>query len=340
MPKRSVNFILETGSLAGGVRVIGELANRLAARGWEVAIWSIHPAKTMAWFPLSRQVEWHSFFQTGTVRDYAQMTAVLSKVRGIKIATFWRTAYTVADASEADEGFYLCQDIETSYTSQPIMAESVMETYVMPLRKITTSRWVQGQLAGDCDYIGIGLDNFWCPQAKWKRLGYPLACLRRQALKGFAELGETARYLAHAGMPMLTFGQDPISPMVAEHHHNMDPRTMKSNGGPLDDKQLRIHYNQAGTFISTSRHEGFSLTPLEAMACGCPVVMTPADGNLEYAVDGENCLLRPTPRAVAEAVLALYHDKDLQTKLAANGKRTAASYRWNDVLDRLEAALS
>lgn len=337
--KRPVQFVLETGSLAGGVRVVGELANRLVARGWDVSIWSINPKESMSWFPLDKRIEWNSFFHTGTVRDYLQLQAVLSKNRGIKIATFWRTAYAVADAAEGGEGYYLVQDVETSYTSQPIQAQAVMETYAMNLHKLTTSHWVMSQLE-NVDYIGIGLDNYWCPQSRWKRLNYPLACARRQSLKGWAELCETARYLAQVGMPMVTFGQDPRNPMIASHHHNLEPRSMKPNKAPLSDAQLRLHYNQAGVFVSTSRHEGFSLTPLEAMACRCPVVMTPADGNLEYARDGENCLMAETPRGVADAVIRLLGDAALRTRLADQGAKTAALYRWQPVLERLEQYLS
>ena len=339
MSKRPVHFVVETGSLAGGVRVIGEMANRLVQRGWPVSIWSINPRETMSWFPLNKAIEWHTFFVTGTVSDYANLTAVLVKQPGVKIATFWRTAFTVSDASAEGEGYYLVQDVETSYTSQPIVAGKVLETYQMPLRRFTTSRWVERELPGT-DYVGIGLDNYWCPQPRWKRMGYPLACARRQALKGWSELCETARYLGAAGLPLVTFGQDPYSPMVAPHHHNLEPRSMRPQSKPLGDADLRIHYNQAGSFVSTSRHEGFSLTPLEAMACGTPVVMTPADGNMEYAEPGENCLMGTTPRQVADAVLNLQGDEDLRVKLSSAGRRTAARYPWNAVIDRLEQTLS
>ena len=49
------------------------------------------------------------------------------------------------------------------------------------------------------------------------------------------------------------------------HDHNPDPRVGKpAKVLPLTDAQLRDHYTQAGVFLSTSRHEGFSLTPLAA----------------------------------------------------------------------------
>lgn len=339
MAKRPVHFVVETGSLAGGVRVIGELANRLARRNWEVAIWSVNKADTMRWFPLDKRVAWHSFLRTGTINDYDQLVAVLRKQAGAKIATFWRTAYAVKEGSATGEGYYLVQDVETSYTSQPRQAEKVTATYEFGLRMLTTSRWVLSQLP-QAVHIGIGVDNFWEPARKVKRMNYPLACARRQALKGWAELAEVARYLAHAGHSLVTYGLDQKLPLVAPHDHNLDPRMGKpAKFLPLSDAQLRDHYSQAGVFVSTSRHEGFSLTPLEAMRCGCPVVMTPADGNLEYALDGINCLLRATPRQVADAVLEVLGSPELAAKLALAGRETAESYTWTPVIDHLETEL-
>lgn len=340
MTKQPIHFVVETGSLAGGVRVIGEMANRLAKRGWKVSIWSVHKRDSISWFPLSSLVTWNSFLRTGTVEDYDQLQSVLRKQPGAKIATFWQTAFVVKETAAPGEGFYLVQDVETSYTSQPNRAELVMSTYDFGLTMLTTSKWVQSQLPQSI-HVGIGVDNYYEPQKKLKRLGYPLACARRQALKGWAELGEVARYLAQAGHPLATYGLDERLSLNATHQHNLDPIMLKpARKIPLTDAQIRDHYSQASVFVSTSRHEGFSLTPLEAMRCGCPVVMTPADGNLEYAQDGVNCLMADTPRGIADAAVRVIRDPELAGNLAREGRRTALAYSWTPVIDKLETNLA
>ncbi len=72
--------------------------------------------------------------------------------------------------------------------------------------------------------------------------------------------------------------------------------------------------------------EPFGLVPLEAMACGRPVVATATGGAAEYLRDGENCLIVPVddPQSLAAAVQRLAADEALRAGLVAGGHATAA----------------
>jgi len=328
--KRPVNFVVETGSLAGGVRVIGEMANRLAERNWTVAIWSVNPKETLTdWFRLDSRVKWHSFLKTGTTADYIPLSEILKKQDGIKIATFYRTAFAVADAAKDGEGYYLVQDREDSYTSQPIYGQMAVSTYQMPLRKFTTSRWVE-KVIPDCAYVGIGLENKYRLNPKLKRERFILACARIQALKGWDALCECCRYINAAGGKIVTFGMDKKLPMTVKTNHIHYP----------SDDKIRQLYQQCSVFLSTSMHEGFNLTALEAMACGTPVSTTNSDGNEEYIEDGVNCMVSNDPCTMAENCAKIMRDPALAEKLSLNGVKTAGRYRWVDVVNRLETVLS
>jgi len=329
MTKTPVHIVVETGSLAGGVRVIGELANRLVKRDWPVSIWSVNPVQTLTnWFQLDHRVKWHSFLRTGTIQDYQQLQVVLSKQPGYKMGTFWRTAFVAAECAKEGEGLYLIQDVETSYTSQPVVAERVMATYALPLKRITTSRWVESQIK-DCHYIGIGLDNFYRPNEKMVRDNFVLACARVQALKGWDVLCEVARYIQMGRGRLVTYGIESGIPMLAQHKHFSKPK----------DADVRRMYQETGVFLSTSRHEGFNLTALEAMACGAPVVTTDSDGNREYILPDENCLVSGDPFQLAELCAQCINNRELAKRLGKAGIETAARYNWRDVIDRLENIL-
>ncbi|MCB0073000.1 MAG: glycosyltransferase family 4 protein [Caldilineaceae bacterium] len=108
-----------------------------------------------------------------------------------------------------------------------------------------------------------------------------------------------------------------------------------------DDAALSALYRSSDLFVSSSWGEGLGYPPLEAMACGTPVVLTDSSGVRDFAADGVNCLMVPPKDvpALAAAMQRVLTDPDLAARLAAGGRATAARYEWSGVIDRLEAAL-
>ncbi len=80
---------------------------------------------------------------------------------------------------------------------------------------------------------------------------------------------------------------------------------------------------RAGLFVLSSLSEGISLTLLEAMACGLPLIATRVGGNPEVICDGETGFLVPpqNPRALADALLRLRCDHLLCVRLGEAGRR-------------------
>lgn len=91
--------------------------------------------------------------------------------------------------------------------------------------------------------------------------------------------------------------------------------------------------------------EPFGMAPLEAMACGTPVVGTATGGSAEFLVDGVNSLHAAPDDSVelARHVRTLAGDSMLRGRLIEAGLRTAASFtnhRYNDELEAWHVAVS
>lgn len=104
-----------------------------------------------------------------------------------------------------------------------------------------------------------------------------------------------------------------------------------------EQKDLARHICSARVFVSACSHEGFNFCPLEAMACGVPVVMTDDGGSREYAKDGENALVLASAdqQRLREAIRTALQDNDLRLKLIEGGLRTAWNFTWDRVTEDL-----
>jgi glycosyltransferase involved in cell wall biosynthesis len=110
----------------------------------------------------------------------------------------------------------------------------------------------------------------------------------------------------------------------------------------INDKELVDILNRASTMVYAPRLEPFGLAPLEANACGLPVVAVAEGGLRETIIDGVNgFLVQHQPQMMADAIQRLAHDKDLAAQLGKNGSRIVQE-KWsvNAAVERLERQLT
>lgn len=99
--------------------------------------------------------------------------------------------------------------------------------------------------------------------------------------------------------------------------------------GWVDRERLRSLYQRALLFVYPSRYEGFGIPPLEAMACGAPVIATRVGAIPDYA-DGAAVLIEPSDRqALRESILRMLGDDALRSDLRERGIERAKRYRWD-----------
>lgn len=116
--------------------------------------------------------------------------------------------------------------------------------------------------------------------------------------------------------------------------------------GRRDQAELRDWYVAADVFVTTPWYEPFGITPLEAMACGRPVIGADVGGIRTTVVDGVTGFLVPPhdPAALAARLAQLRRDPALAEALGRAGvRRVRARFTWDTVcarLARLYAALA
>jgi glycosyltransferase involved in cell wall biosynthesis len=96
----------------------------------------------------------------------------------------------------------------------------------------------------------------------------------------------------------------------------------------LTDEELRALYATCELFIYPSLDEGFGLPPLEAMACGAPVIASDI-AVLRETLDCAAAFFPPTDaRALAETIGSLLVNQDARQQLIEKGRARAAAFTW------------
>ena len=104
--------------------------------------------------------------------------------------------------------------------------------------------------------------------------------------------------------------------------------------GRRDREQLRNYYSAADVFITTPWYEPFGITPLEAMACGTPVIGSNVGGIKYSVVDGKTGLLIPPkePEILAESIRLLLCNPPIRNAMSkAAIEHVHQSFTWEKV---------
>lgn len=98
--------------------------------------------------------------------------------------------------------------------------------------------------------------------------------------------------------------------------------------GYISDEDLFKFYNTADLFVYPSLYEGFGLPPLEAMACGCPVI-TSNTSSLPEVIGDAGIMIDPTDSdALFDAIHRILNDDDLKAELSKKSLQRAKMFSW------------
>ena len=97
----------------------------------------------------------------------------------------------------------------------------------------------------------------------------------------------------------------------------------------MPDEALPNLYRAADVFVYPSLYEGFGLPPLEAMACGCPVIAS-TRGSLGEVIGDAAAIIEPEDiHSIARELYILATDAAARNRLRAAGLAQAQKFNWN-----------
>lgn len=341
----------------GAFRVVYEYANHLVARGHQVTL--VHPRRVKyeedfwaargIYHRLRRaaakvrdvfvkpDISWGRLDERVQILFVPEPTAEFVPDADAVIAGVWGTApYLLWYPRSKGEKFHLIQHYAATFGLPRPWVDMIWRA---PLHNVVVSVWL-GEIArqlgtDDVAVIPNGINGtlFRLARPIEQRPKKVAMLFSARDWKGPADglkaLEITRRI--HGDLRCVLFGTAPRPADI--------PAWIGYNRNPPQDRLVRDIYNSSSIFLCPSWLEGFSLPPLEAMACGCAVVTTDCGGNRDYAEHGRNALVSPprNPERLAENLLRVLDDDELRLRLARAGIECAQQFTWERSTDKLES---
>lgn len=151
-------------------------------------------------------------------------------------------------------------------------------------------------------------------------------------VKNLAVLGRAMARLEGMGLQLVLAG-------------NLETSVFRANGidlpqstrvlGYVSDSELKALYEQALCFAFPSRYEGFGLPPLEAMRCGCPVIVSNAASLPEVCGDAALFAAPDDTLGLAEHIRKLADSESMRKHFRTLGLAHVGRYTWGASAERL-----
>lgn len=337
-----VNFICPGLGDSGGIKVVEKYAKLFNDRGVDTVIYSSVKSNNVHRYRSSLKNALHQAYCTAKVipeirrkpnrRWVWKIDDRHIREADFTIATAWPSAYEVnALRPGCGKKLYFIQDYEVWDNGELGKA-----SYQLPLEHIVIAKWIDKVLTEQlgCKPAAVvhnGIDtDFFIPR-DGKQDHAEVRCLmlyHTLRKKGVAE-GVRAFELAKKQNPKLSLGMfgmyDKPEISCLDCYYKAPSRDT-----------LRRLYQQADIFIFPSLEEGWGLTPLEAMACGCSVAGTNVGCMSELGHDGENVLLcEPGDvEKLASSILVLSESTIFREKIAVAGRKTVEGLSWDESVEK------
>ena len=349
----NIAFVLNGPSVVpvGGHKIVFEYANALSRKGHNVNIYfdcengenKHHIPKSIMfirrWFIGKFKIKWFSFHN----RVYLQpIKKITSKNVGKNDVVITTAVIPAKNTYKALKSHNFILNFVQGYETWCLPEKELQEIYQQGKVNVVISKWLFEKIDEPAKekavYIPNGLDfSMWkmeCPLEK--RNPYSVAMLYSSLETKGSTYGIKALEQAKKEIPELEvvlFGTVPKNEQIP------DWIIYCENAKPQQVQQI---YNHSSIFINPSLGEGFGLTSIESMACGCALVTTDYDATKDYARNMENAIVVPKKdiNSMSEAIVKLVKKEDLRMQIAENGRKYVTQhFLWETSFDSFEQIL-
>jgi len=113
---------------------------------------------------------------------------------------------------------------------------------------------------------------------------------------------------------------------LLEQDHYLKENVLFKSGIP--DAEMPIFYNLASVFAFPSLYEGFGFPPVEAMACGCPIILSNIEVLKEINEEAALYVNPLNPDDISEKIHNLLSNNNLRMQLQQKGFKRAKRFNW------------
>lgn len=325
-----VVYVMSHVGVSGGVKIIFEHVNRLKKLGVQVSIVSHFEKPT--WYPIEA--------------NYIQVPFDMELAKGIPdcqviVATYWDHIQACVETGIApvvyfEQGdFHLFEYNRMNTTLKNFIKKQFELPEFIYTVSNSTAQCIDEVYKRQAKVIHNAVDETMFSEqvVKFNASNPYLLMVGAESakFKGIPDIIQAYQFIKSTNINLDLFWITPEEPS-----EEMKNKVTKYFVQPSQETIAQL-YRGASVYVSASNYESFSLPPLEAMACGCPVVTTKNKGVMEYALDEENALLCTIgdPSDLATKIKLLLLNGELRRKLINNGLQTAKKFNWNTITEEL-----
>ncbi|WP_256346738.1 glycosyltransferase [Pseudomonas gingeri] len=314
---RKIAFLLAGLGISGGAAVALKHVSLLLAEGHDAFVIDLGGQGDIDWYgnPAIRVYRLNELAECGI--DNIDML----------FATFWTTVEWL-EKIPAGRKLYLVQSDERLFYEDPSLKKRVAQTYGKNIEYIGIANWIvdflRDEFGRSVVYLPNGIDGaLFYPDIPLseKNPRRPRVLIEGPVSVPFKGVADAYAAVSELDCELWVVSSDG----VPEPHWRVDRFFQK-----IRQEDMRRIYSSCDILLKMSRIESFAYPPLEAMACGCAVVVMEVSGGIEYAVDGENVLKVGTGDVLAAraAVRRLMDDGALRNRLRHSGFKTVKNWSW------------